>query len=112
MVPPFADGVSWTDDVGLGRGRFDINPYLDNIPVGIPVVLSDDISNSIRAEMPGMAVTPVYLNGVYQQNSIIDVNGVRYMYLATKYTAGANTNDGHFLVQIDGDMHTLKGIQI
>jgi flagellar basal body rod protein FlgG len=59
-----------------------------------------------------MAVIPVYLNGVYQQNNIIDVNGVRYMYMATRYGSGGYTNDGHFLVQIDGDMHTLKGIQV
>jgi hypothetical protein len=109
MMGPFADGVSWTDDVGLGRGRFDINPSLDNIPVGTPVLLTDGTANGIRAEMPGMAVTPVYLNGVYQQNNIINVNGVRYMYMATKYSIYANVNDGHFLVQIDGDMHTLKG---
>jgi hypothetical protein len=109
MAPPFADCVSWTDDVGLGRGRFEMNPFLDQIPIGQPVVLTDDISNCIRAEMPGMAVTPVYLNGIYQQNNIINVNGVRYMYMATRNTSGAYTNDGHFLVQIDGDMHTLKG---
>jgi hypothetical protein len=109
MVPPFADGVCWTDDVGVGRGRFEINPFLDVIPIGAPILLTDSIANGIRAEMPGMAVTPVYLNNFYQQNDIINVNGVRYMYMATKYTIVANTNDGHFLVQIDGDMHTLKG---
>jgi hypothetical protein len=110
MAPPFADCVNWSNGgVGLGRGLFNLNPFLDQIPIGQPVILTDDVTNSIRAELPGMAVTPVYLNGIYQQNNIINVNGVRYMYMATKYTSGANTVDGHFLVQIDGDMHTLKG---
>jgi hypothetical protein len=60
--------------------------------------------------MPGMAVSPVYINDMYPQNSLINVNGTRYIVMATKYDFSANTgNEGCFLVQIDGDMHTLKG---
>jgi hypothetical protein len=110
MLPPFADCVGWNENVGVGRGKFDLNPFLDVIPVGQPVVLIDNNSNSIRAEMPGMAVTPVYLNGIYRQNDIININGVRYMYMVTRFDESSTPNkDGHFLVQIDGDMHTLKG---
>ena len=108
MIAPMADAVRWIDNVGLGRGWSRIVPDNDIIPIAQPILLSDDLAGAIRAEMPGMAVSACYINHIYPQNSIININGVRYMNMSTRYSNSVGT-DGSFLVQIDGDMHTLKG---
>lgn len=108
MIAPMADAVRWVDNVGLGRGSSDVVAANDISPIAQPILLADDIANAIRAEMPGMAVSACYINNIYPQNSIINISGVRYMNMSTRYTNSGGT-DGSFLAQIDGNMHTLKG---
>lgn len=86
----------------------ELMPENDIIPIATPVLLYDSSETAIRAEMPGIAGIATSLNGTpYYQNRIIAVNGMRYIVMGH---TSQNQNVGCFLLQIDGDMHELKGV--